>query len=65
MRTIMYEEYKKNSLRYKYYRYRSGRDQYLTEVWGDELSKEYSKKQNTVNRTIVMLSVKNYDTSKI
>jgi peptide methionine sulfoxide reductase msrA/msrB len=25
----------KNPIRYKYYRYRSGRDQYLTEVWGD------------------------------
>jgi peptide methionine sulfoxide reductase msrA/msrB len=25
----------KNPIRYKYYRYRSGRDQYLKEVWGD------------------------------
>ena len=30
--------YKKNPLRYKYYRYRSGRDQYLAKTWGDELS---------------------------
>lgn len=29
--------YKKNPLRYKFYRYRSGRDQYLEKVWGDEL----------------------------
>ncbi|MFK5969853.1 MAG: peptide-methionine (R)-S-oxide reductase MsrB [Candidatus Marithrix sp.] len=28
--------YKKNPLRYKIYRYRSGRDQYLTEIWGDK-----------------------------
>lgn len=27
--------YKKNSLLYKYYRYRCGRDQRLTEIWGD------------------------------
>jgi peptide methionine sulfoxide reductase msrA/msrB len=29
--------YKKNSLRYKFYRYRSGRDQFLRKTWGDEL----------------------------
>jgi len=28
--------YKKNPIRYKYYRYRSGRDQYIDEVWGAE-----------------------------
>ena len=28
--------YKKNPLRYKYYRYRCGRDQRLDEIWGDE-----------------------------
>lgn len=28
--------YKKNPIRYKYYRYRSGRDQFLTKIWGDE-----------------------------
>jgi len=38
--------YKKNPLRYKYYRYRSGRDQYLEETWGDELHKR-QKKQAT------------------
>jgi peptide methionine sulfoxide reductase msrA/msrB len=37
--------YKKNPLRYKYYRYRSGRDQYLAEVWGDELKIDYAKNQ--------------------
>lgn len=26
--------YKKNPVRYKYYRYRSGRDQYLDKIWG-------------------------------
>ncbi len=28
--------YKKNPIRYKFYRYRSGRDQYLKEIWGGE-----------------------------
>jgi peptide methionine sulfoxide reductase msrA/msrB len=27
--------YKKNKIRYKYYRYNSGRDQYLDEIWGE------------------------------
>jgi len=30
--------YKKNPLRYKYYRYNSGRDQYLSKIWGDNLN---------------------------
>ena len=30
--------YKKNPIRYKYYRYRSGRDQYLDEIWGKDRS---------------------------
>jgi len=34
--------YKKNPLRYKYYRFRSGRDQYLEKVWGKELHKKDS-----------------------
>lgn len=29
--------YKKNPVRYKYYRHNSGRDQYLKATWGDEL----------------------------
>ena len=29
--------YKTNPIRYKYYRYRSGRDQYLAQTWGSEL----------------------------
>ena len=28
--------YKKSTLKYKYYRYRSGRDQYLKKIWGDK-----------------------------
>ena len=29
--------YKKSPLKYKYYRYGSGRDQYLEDIWGDDL----------------------------
>ena len=29
--------YKKNPLRYKFYRYNSGRDQYLENIWGSEI----------------------------
>ncbi len=39
--------YKKNPLRYKYYRYRSGRDQYLEKIWGDELHKPRKHPQNS------------------
>jgi len=31
--------YQKNSIRYKYYRWGSGRDQYLKSIWGDEAKK--------------------------
>jgi peptide methionine sulfoxide reductase msrA/msrB len=33
--------YKKNPIRYKFYRYNSGRDQYLEKTWGDDLHKPY------------------------
>lgn len=29
--------YKRNPIRYKYYRYNSGRDQYLAKVWGEDI----------------------------
>lgn len=32
--------YKNNPIRYKYYRYKSGRDQYLKEIWGDDLNRK-------------------------
>lgn len=32
--------YKKNPVRYKYYRYRSGRDQYLQKIWAKDLHVE-------------------------
>jgi peptide methionine sulfoxide reductase msrA/msrB len=39
--------YKKNplnSVRYKYYRFRSGRDQYLEKTWGDDLHLKFAPK---------------------
>ncbi len=36
--------YKKNPLRYKFYRSRSGRDQFLNEVWRDKKDNELKKK---------------------
>ncbi len=45
--------YKKNPLRYKYYRFRSGRDQYVEKIWGDQLHKKYpsQKKVKTAKNT--------------
>jgi len=33
----------KNPIRYKFYRYNSGRDQYLEKAWGEDLHLDYSK----------------------
>ncbi|MBN0986504.1 peptide-methionine (R)-S-oxide reductase MsrB [Amphritea pacifica] len=35
--------YKHNPLRYKYYRFRSGRDQYLEKTWGDDLHPDFTQ----------------------
>lgn len=35
--------YKKNPIRYKFYRFNSGRDQYLEKIWGDDLKKKHMK----------------------
>ncbi|MGH7790981.1 MAG: peptide-methionine (R)-S-oxide reductase MsrB, partial [Thermodesulfobacteriota bacterium] len=37
--------YKKNPIRYKFYRYNSGRDQFLKKIWGDQM-KTTSKSNN-------------------
>ncbi|MGE5237466.1 MAG: peptide-methionine (S)-S-oxide reductase MsrA [Chloroflexota bacterium] len=34
--------YKKNPIRYKFYRYNSGRDQYLKKIWGEEMEQKGS-----------------------
>lgn len=40
--------YKTNSIRYKYYRYKSGRDQYLDSVWGKERKYESPEPETKV-----------------
>jgi len=44
--------YQKNPIRYKFYRYNSGRDQYLKKAWGDkaEMKNQESKKYNKPSR---------------
>ena len=39
--------YSRNPVRYDYYRYRSGRDQYLKKTWGDELKHDYGQYKQT------------------
>ena len=40
--------YKKNPIRYKYYRYNSGRDQFLEQKWGGQDSQAFKKPSNEV-----------------
>jgi len=41
--TYHQDYYKKNPIRYKFYRFNSGRDQYLEKTWGEDLKKKYMK----------------------
>ena len=41
--------YKKNPIRYKYYRFRSGRDQYLEKVWGQDKDPKGNESKATWN----------------
>ena len=47
--------YKKNPLKYKYYRYRSGRDAFIDRVWGDE--REYTPAPMSPNKSFVKPSL--------
>lgn len=42
--------YKKNPLRYKFYRYNSGRDQFLEKVWGKEMKTEKIQKTKSYKK---------------
>jgi peptide methionine sulfoxide reductase msrA/msrB len=42
--------YKKSLIKYKYYRYRSGRDQYLDEIWGSEREYKPKGKKKTMTK---------------
>lgn len=51
--------YKKNPIRYKFYRYRSGRDQFLEKTWGDEsVMKEGNGKENAGISTTAVTQTK-------
>ncbi|MFH1054355.1 MAG: peptide-methionine (R)-S-oxide reductase MsrB [Candidatus Woesearchaeota archaeon] len=41
--------YKKSPIKYKFYRFNSGRDQYLKEVWGDETLDLFPEDKNKTN----------------
>ena len=45
--------YKRNPIRYKLYRYNSGRDQYLEKLWGDDLKFVLAKKSDSANSDIM------------
>lgn len=48
--------YKKNPIRYKYYRSRSGRDQFLTKVWGSEMdSNQKTVEKNELKQKLTPL----------
>jgi peptide methionine sulfoxide reductase msrA/msrB len=42
--------YKKNPLRYKFYRYNSGRDQFLKKVWGEEMKTSKTQKGSSYKK---------------
>jgi peptide methionine sulfoxide reductase msrA/msrB len=42
--------YKKNPLRYKFYRYNSGRDQFLEKAWGKEMKTEKTQKSKSYKK---------------
>ncbi|UCH20093.1 MAG: peptide-methionine (S)-S-oxide reductase MsrA [Deltaproteobacteria bacterium] len=43
--------YKKSALRYKFYRFGSGRDQFLNRVWGNENTSEKKEVRNNIRNT--------------
>ncbi len=51
--------YRKNPLRYKYYRYNSGRDQYIERIWGKLMKQENLKKTDHGNQRLSREELKN------
>ena len=56
--------YKRNPVRYKYYRYRSGRDQYLEKVWGEEVHYSHLDKKDMMMKDETMSSANQLDLDK-
>ena len=44
--------YKKNPIRYKFYRFNSGRDQYLAKTWGDDLNPDFTSFKNDTQQLV-------------
>ncbi len=57
--------YKRNPIRYKYYRYNSGRDDYLNKTWGSELHSKLKDampmKKNAMDKSVMNKSTKTYN----
>ncbi len=58
--TYHQDYYKKSSLKYKYYRYASGRDKYLDEVFGDERKEHPKTLRELINEKKLQSKVKTY-----
>ncbi|NMU84311.1 methionine sulfoxide reductase, partial [Vibrio parahaemolyticus] len=52
--------YKKSSLKYKYYRYASGRDKYLDEVFGDDRKETPKTLRQLIEEKKLLSKVKEY-----
>lgn len=52
--------YKNNSIRYKYYRYASGRDQYLDKIFGDDRTDNPITLREMIEKEKALNSVKSY-----
>ncbi len=52
--------YKKSSLKYKYYRYASGRDKYLDEVFGDDRTEQPKTLRELIDKKNLLSKVKTY-----
>ncbi|MDW2105671.1 peptide-methionine (R)-S-oxide reductase MsrB, partial [Vibrio sp. 1580] len=53
--------YKKSSLKYKYYRYASGRDKYLDEVFGDDRKEHPKTLRQLIDEKKLLSKVKAYN----
>nr|WP_319553066.1 peptide-methionine (R)-S-oxide reductase MsrB [uncultured Vibrio sp.] len=58
--TYHQDYYKKSSLKYKYYRYASGRDQYLDEVFGDDRQERPKTLHQLIEEKKLLSKVKAY-----
>lgn len=53
--------YKRNKIRYNYYRYASGRDQYLDEIFGDDREENPKTLRQLIDEANLVKSVRSYE----